>query len=180
MIHRSTKTYGHELGFSCAFRQWRAQSHCRFIHGYALGFRFEFEAQQLDTCGWVVDFGGLKSLKALLESTFDHKLLVAEDDPWLPKLKELAQTIPVSVPIGHTEHVIGSYGPAVDLVVVRATGCEAFASMVYEVTEQWLRDAGFAPRVQLVSVEVSEHGANSAIALRSPPGRMPDIPVDQS
>lgn len=162
MIYRSTKTFGHDLGFSCAFRQWRAQSHCRFIHGYALAFRFEFEAVDgLDHCGWVVDFGGLKSLKALLESTFDHKLLVAEDDPWRSTLEALTQP--------HFGGLIGGAGmqhPCADVVVVKATGCEAFASMVYEVTEQWLRDAGFAPRVQLVSVQVSEHGANSAIVRR--------------
>lgn len=163
---KSTKTFGHELGFSCAFRQHRAHSHCRFIHGYALGFKFVFEAEEgeLSNEGWVVDFGGLKSLKGLLEGTFDHKLLVAEDDPWLPTLKGLGQ---LSEPIGHAP----GYGPCADIVIVPATGCEAFASMVYEVTEQWLKDAGFSPRVALVSVEVSEHGANSAIVERD------DLPV---
>lgn len=32
-LYQSTKTYGHDRGFSCAFRQWRADSHCRLIHG---------------------------------------------------------------------------------------------------------------------------------------------------
>ena len=54
---KSTKTYGHDLGFSAAFRQWRADSHCKYIHGYALAFRFEFEADELDVRNWVVDFG---------------------------------------------------------------------------------------------------------------------------
>ena len=141
----STKTYGHEMGFSCAFRQWRAESHCRFLHGYALGFKFTFAAQALDHCGWVVDFGGLKSLKAILEQTFDHKTVISADDPALADFKVL-----------HTDKVI-------DMVIVPAAGCEAFARMVYDVTEQWLKDAGFSPRCWLVSVEVMEHGANSAI-----------------
>ena len=72
-LHRSTKTYGHDLGFSVAFRQWRAQSHCRLLHGYSLAFRFEFAAEELDPRNWVVDFGGLKGLKAMLEQNFDHK-----------------------------------------------------------------------------------------------------------
>jgi 6-pyruvoyltetrahydropterin/6-carboxytetrahydropterin synthase len=146
----STKTFGHDLGFSCAFRQWRAQSHCRFIHGYALGFKFVFEAVDLDNCGWVVDFGGLQHLKGILANTFDHKLLVAEDDPWLPTFRTM-------------HHPDAPARPCADVVIVPATGCEAFARMVFEVAEQWLKDAGFAPRVSLVSVEVSEHGANSAI-----------------
>lgn len=165
MHHRalqSTKTFGHELGFSCAFRQWRAHSHCRFIHGYALGFRFVFAAEETDHCGWVVDFGGLKSLRAILETTFDHKLLVAEDDPWKNVLLGLAQE-----DFGGLLAYRGqeAASPAADVVVVPATGCEAFAIMVYQVAEQWLKDAGFSPRVRLVSVEVSEHGANSAICM---------------
>jgi len=145
MTFLSTKTFGHDLGISCAFRQWKAESHCRFVHGYALAFEFCFSAEELDVRNWVVDFGGLKGLKAILEDTFDHKLVVAEDDPHLEYFKQ-----------GHKLGVL-------DLVVIPAGGCEKFAEMVYEVTEQWLKDAGFAPRCHLVSVQVREHGANSAI-----------------
>ena len=38
----SSKKYGHERGLSAAFRQWRAVSHCRFMHGYSLEFEFVF------------------------------------------------------------------------------------------------------------------------------------------
>ena len=34
MKHKSTKTYGNDRGFSCAFRQALADSHCSLIHGY--------------------------------------------------------------------------------------------------------------------------------------------------
>lgn len=142
----STKTFGHDLGFSCAFRQWKAHSHCNKVHGYALGFKFVFAATKRDECGWVVDFGGLKPLKQILADTFDHRLLVATDDPMIEQFREM-----------HLHKMA-------DVVEVPATGCEAFATMVYDVTSQWLADAGFSPRVWLVSVEVSEHGANSAIA----------------
>lgn len=145
MTFRSTKTFGHEIGLSAAFRQWRAESHCRLIHGYALAIRLEFEAEELDVRNWVVDFGSLKSLKGMLEDTFDHKLLVAEDDPWISKFKELEK-----------------FGLA-EVVVVPATGCEKFAEMIHECVEIWLKDNGYAPRCRIVSVEVSEHGANSAI-----------------
>lgn len=152
---QSTKTFGHDIGFSCCFRQWRAHSHCRFLHGYALGFKFVFEAEEPSHEGWVVDFGGLKQLKELLAGTFDHKLLVAQDDPWLDELKFLAMP--------GQRHAAEKPQPFADVVVVGATGCEAFAALVFEATEVWLKDAGFSPRVRLVSVEVSEHGANSAI-----------------
>ena len=145
MKHRSTKTYGHEMGFSCAFRQHRAQSHCRLVHGYALAFSFVFEAEELDVRNWVVDFGGLKDLKRILENNFDHKTIVAEDDPEIEWFRE-----------GHRKGVL-------ELVELPYAGCERFAEMVGKVTEQWLIDAGFGPRCKLVSVEVREHGANSAL-----------------
>lgn len=144
-MYQSTKTFGANLGLSAAFRQWRADSHCRFIHGYALEFKFTFESADLDVRNWVVDFGGLKSMKQILEDTFDHKTIVAEDDPQIAWFVE-AQTRGI-----------------VDLVILPAGGCEKFAEYTYEVAEQWLKDAGFAPRCRLVSVEVREHGANSAI-----------------
>lgn len=151
MTHRSTKTYGHDIGLSACFRQWKARSHCRFLHGYALAVKFEFEAEELDNTNWVVDFGGVKSLKTMLEDTFDHKLLVAEDDPWKDELCQLQG-------LGLAE-----------VIVLPATGCEKFAEYIFECSEQWLKDAGFAPRVRLVSVRVSEHGANSAIFFREKP-----------
>lgn len=143
----STKQYGHEIGLSCAFRQWRAHSHCNLIHGYALAVKFTFAAIELDQTNWVVDFGSLKSLKRMLEDTFDHTLLVAEDDPQR-----------------HLLQMLDNAGVA-RVVILPACGCEMFASMIFECTQLWLKDNGYSPRVQLVSVEVKEHGANSAIRL---------------
>lgn len=142
-MYRSSKTYGHEIGLSAAFRQWRAQSHCRLIHGYALSVHLEFEADELDERNWVVDFGSLKSFKAQLENTFDHKLLVAADDPHLQNFK-----------------LIEKAGLA-QIVIVPATGCEAFAEMIFEGAQVWLEDNGYAPRVRMHHVTVREHGANS-------------------
>jgi 6-pyruvoyltetrahydropterin/6-carboxytetrahydropterin synthase len=113
-----------------------------------LAFKFIFEAEDLDNTNWCVDFGDLKSLKGILEDTFDHTLLVAEDDPMKEYILKL-----------------GSLGIA-RVVEVPSAGCEATARMVYEVAAQWLKDAGYHPRVSLVSVEVSEHGANSALYVR--------------
>lgn len=143
-MYRSHKTYGHEIGLSAAFRQWRAQSHCRFLHGYSLSVHFEFEAETLDERNWVVDFGSLKSLKGMLEDQFDHKTLVAEDDPDLDTFKALNKQ------------------GLIQLRVVPATGCEAFAAMIYGAALVWLEDNGYAPRVRLLEVRVKEHGGNGA------------------
>ena len=144
-MFRSTKKYGHEVGISCAFRQWKAPSHCRFLHGYALAFKFTFEADELDHRNWVVDFGGLKSLKNKLEELFDHKTIVAQDDPNLSMFEELEKA------------------GACDLVIVSAVGIEKFAEMAYILAAQTLEEESFAPRCRVIEVEVFEHGANSAI-----------------
>ena len=145
MTFYSTKTYVHANGLSCTFRQWRADSHCRFTHGYALQIKLTFATETLDERGWVVDFGSLKSFKGWLEDLLDHKTLVAEDDPHLEFYK--------------TGHELG----VMDIRVVPATGCEALAYYIYEYAECWLQDNGYTPRCKLKSVEVREHEGNSAI-----------------
>lgn len=141
----STKTYPHSTGLSAAFRQWRAESHCRFLHGYAVEVRVEFRASILDERHWVVDFGGLKSFKGLLEESLDHKTVVAEDDPCLEWFKE------------------GERLGTLQLIVVPACGMEALAELIFNTADCWLMDNGYKPRVKVHRVEVSEHGGNSAI-----------------
>lgn len=145
VAYRSTKTYGHELGLSACFRQWRADSHCNMLHGYALSFELVFEAVELDDRNWVIDFGGLKAVKEFLQVTFDHKLVVAEDDPELGLLFQL-----------HDRKLA-------DVAVMPNVGCEAFAKHVAEFVDNWLHDIGETGRVRLLSVECREHGANSAL-----------------
>lgn len=147
-MYLSTKEYGHNIGLSCCFRQWRAESHCNHLHGYSIAVKFTFGAVELDHRNWVVDFGSLKSLKGWLQDSFDHTLLVASDDPKLQ----------IFLDLDRVHHVA-------KVVEVPACGCEMFAEMIFECTEIWLKDNGYAPRVKLVAVEVKEHGANSAIKL---------------
>ncbi|MBF9233174.1 6-carboxytetrahydropterin synthase [Microvirga sp. BT350] len=144
-IYRSTKTYDHVEGLSCCFRQWRAtHSHCRLMHGYALAFRFVFATHELDERNWCFDFGGLKPVKEWLKTMFDHTMLVAEDDPELPRFEQLQQA------------------GLVDLRVLPAVGCEATAKFVFDYVAAFVREQT-GTRVWLESVEVKEHGGNSAI-----------------
>lgn len=148
-MYSSTKTYTPEEGLSCVFRQWRAaDSHCSRLHGYAIGVALTFEAATLDGKNWVVDFGGMKRVKDWLKETFDHKLLIARDDPAYRTLEAL------------------SIKGLADIVPVPATGCEAFAKYIYDWVADWLHDkylkGQVPPRVQLSRVEVSEHRGNSA------------------
>lgn len=149
MTYQSIKTYHAERGLSCCFRQWRAtHSHCRFLHGYALGFRFIFEAQSLDERRWVYDFGHLDWLSDWLKEMFDHTTLIAQDDPELA----LFQTL-------HKRQLI-------NLKVLPEVSCEQFAKFVYQFASSKI-ESETKGRVLLKSVEVMEHGANAAVFLPS-------------
>ena len=142
----STKTYGPERGLSCAYRQWDAGTDCQLLHGYALGFRFVFAAEQLDRRGWVVDFGdgGFGKIRRWLHKMFDHTLLVAVDDPARDVFESLAAA-----------------GLA-DLRTVPSTSCERLAQHVHDAAQEILHDASQG-RCWLSSVECFEHSANSAL-----------------
>lgn len=161
MRHESTKTYPHSLGLSACFRQWRASSHCNLLHGYALAFKFTFGADELDERRWVMDFGDLKPLKELLVQTFDHKLIVANDDPEFEYFHAMSQR----------------KNKVADVIAMNHVGCEAFAEMAYWMAFDVTRDYNekeerrqlakvlipVKNRVKVLSCECSEHEANSAI-----------------
>jgi 6-pyruvoyltetrahydropterin/6-carboxytetrahydropterin synthase len=145
MAYYSTKTYGHNIGLSACFRQPHADhSHCRFLHGYSLQFKFTFEATELDERNWVVDFGGLKPLKAWLEDTFDHKVVLDRDDPMLYKFAELENA-----------------GLA-EITILDGVGVEKFAYHAWRQANELVQEMTQG-RCNCIEVECAEHGANSAI-----------------
>ncbi len=138
---KSTKRF---TGFPCTHRQWRAKSHCRFVHGYSREFYFEFEADSLTEEGWVVDFGGLKKVKEFLDYTFDHTFLVAQDDPELENFRLLDQK------------------GVIMLRVLPNPGMEGTALYVYEEATKILESL-YGKRARIIKVEVRENEKNSAI-----------------
>lgn len=137
MTYRVTKTFPHSMGLSVAFRQWKAKSHCNKIHGYALKVAITLEeGSYLTEEGWVYDFGNFSWLEDYLREQFDHKLLVARDDPQLPAFLDLRDKYQVA-----------------EVVVVDDVGMEAFAKMIYQT-------AKFSAQHPIKSVEVWEHEGN--------------------
>lgn len=140
---QSTKVI--ELG-SCAFRQPNAHgTRCILLHGYKLTAKFWFGASSLDERNWVVNFGGLKELKAKLNHQFDHTLTVAADDPLLPLFEQL--------------HDAGGC----DLRIMdKGVGIERAAEYCYEVADAHVRQMT-NNRCWVDQVEVFEHELNSAV-----------------
>jgi len=162
----STKTYGNDRGLSCCFRQWRAtHSHCSTLHGYSIGIKLIFECDTLDDKNWCMDFGGLKKFKAWADHMFDHTLVIAIDDPMMPFFKQMAAQVNMSSedPSSIIPH---KRGAICDIRVVDGVGCEMFAKMAYDKMAELLASGDMRypinPTVRVKSVEVFEHGANSA------------------
>jgi 6-pyruvoyltetrahydropterin/6-carboxytetrahydropterin synthase len=142
MSYQSTKII--ELG-SCAFRQWRAtHSHCRFLHGYQLKAKLWFGGSSLDDKNWIVDFGGLKELKAKLQHVFDHTTTVAADDPELVTFEELDRKGIIQL-----------------RVLDKGVGIERVAEVVHSITNNYIK-ALTSGRCWVDKVEVFEHEDNSA------------------
>ena len=143
-----TKEYSHLAPL--AYRQWRADSHCNQIHGYALSFKFEFECDELDVRNWAMDYGGLRPLKDFLEEHFDHAFLLAQDDPHYNDIKKL-----------------GELGIA-KITEVEKTGCEGLADYLYKyINGIFLPNYGVeeANRLWCSKVEVRETPSNMAMRI---------------
>ena len=140
-------------GYSTAFRQWRAtHSHCQYIHGYALKFKVWFEGE-IDEKNWVCDFGCFKrnGIKEKLANQFDHKTVVAADDPHLELFQKMDN--------------IG----LIQLKVMEHVGCERFAEWVYNLINNKMQKET-NKRVKVLKVEAFEGGTNNS-AIYKPPSK---------
>lgn len=140
-MYKVKKTFGHNEGLSCCFRQWRANSHCNLLHGYALSVSFILESKELDERNWVFDFGEFKIIRKFLHNWFDHTTIIAKDDPQLQ------------------EFVILNDKKLINLKILDDVGCEKFAEFIFK---ELVKISPMC-EVFLSSVVVREHMGNSAI-----------------
>jgi 6-pyruvoyltetrahydropterin/6-carboxytetrahydropterin synthase len=142
MKFQSTKII--ELG-SCAFRQWKAtDTHCKYVHGYRLMAKFWFGCLGLDDKHWVINFGGLKEIKKVLQNQFDHTLCISKDDPLLEDFKKLNE-------LGGCQ-----------LRIMDGVGIEKTAEWCYRTVDPLINEMTVG-RCWIEKVEVWEHELNSAI-----------------
>lgn len=155
-IYESTKVI--ELG-SCAFRQWRAtHSHCSKLHGYQLKAKLWFGCSNLDDKNWVVDFGGLKHLKQILNNQFDHTTCVAQDDPELELFQELEESGVIQLRI-----------------MPGGVGIERVAEFVFKTADAYIREVT-EDRCWVTKVEAFEHEENSATYAETQ-SKLPNCPA---
>ena len=139
--YKVEKYFGHDRGYSCAFRQWGAKSDCRLLHGYSLSFTICLSSSNLTKDNWVYDFGSFDFLKDFLKKTFDHTLLVASDDPEKDQLQQLDGTV-------------------ANVIILPKISCEMFAEMTFKFIKTYFLDNDI--EVDIEYVKVAEHEGNSA------------------
>ena len=137
---KSTKIFD---GFSTVFRQFGAiETHCRFLHGYAIEFKVTFEGE-LDHRNWVWDFGGMKrsktkidgmSAKEWMDYMFEHTTFLKMQDDGLIQLRVMK-------------------GP---------TGAEKFAEYIFNKLNDFVFNETQG-RVHIAKVEFFENKKNTAI-----------------
>jgi len=133
--YTSTKLFD---GYSTCFRQWKAEdTHCKFLHGYAVSFRVWFEGE-LDHRNWVFDFGGMKRAKNKI-----HGLSPKDYFTYL---------------LDHTTIVAQGI---IQLRIMDSVGCERFAEYLHKTINDFLQ-VETEGRVKATKVEVYEHERNSA------------------
>ena len=145
MKFQSTKKLG---PISVGHRQWRDDGHCAWVHGYGRYIQFTFEGD-LDDRQWVMDFGDLKDIKQWLEEQWDHRVMIASDDPQLDKLKEMHDLNIMNINVMDVEK---GWGP----------GIEASCKFVYDHVQPIITEKTNG-RVKIAKVEIWEHERNSAV-----------------
>ena len=145
MKFQSTKKLG---PISVGHRQWRDKGHCAWVHGYGRYIQFTFEGE-LDERQWVMDFGDLRDVKQWLEEQWDHRLLLASDDPHLGQFQNMHSLGTMSINIMDVDK---GWGP----------GIEASCKFVYDHVQPIIAQKTNG-RVTLTKVEIWEHERNSAV-----------------
>ena len=144
-MYRSTKKIG---PISTGHRQWKDNGHCSFVHGYGRYVEFTFSCEERDERGWVMDFGNLKDVKKWLEEQWDHRLLLASDDPLLDEFRKIDELGGCNI---NVMDVAKGYGP----------GIEQSCKFVYDHVNPMIQEATDG-KAWLEKVEVWEHELNSA------------------
>ncbi|KDM90808.1 6-carboxytetrahydropterin synthase [Photobacterium galatheae] len=86
----------------CSHRAWAQQGKCSFLHGYERVFTIEFGCNELEKdTGFVIDFGAMKTIRALLQDQFDHTTVIAENDPELELFQALSEKQIIDLRVMH-------------------------------------------------------------------------------
>ena len=129
-----TVTRSHE--FSAGHRVCGHSGRCKYLHGhnYKVFFEIAHDQDRLDNLGMVIDFALIKAaLCTWIDSNYDHKMLIWEQDPLLSGLLKVSFDSIVKVPYNPTAENIAKY--LVEVVAperLKGTNCTLISCTIQE------------------------------------------------
>lgn len=83
-----------EIEFCYGHRLLNYEGKCRHLHGHNGKAVIVMESESLDERGMVVDFKEIKnSLRTWIDDELDHRMILNENDPVLPVLREMNEPL---------------------------------------------------------------------------------------
>ncbi len=120
-----------ELPFCYGHRLLQYPGKCGRLHGHNGVARITLQSSQLDEMGMVADFDQIeRSLRAFLDESLDHRLLLHREDPLVPALRAAGEEF-VAVEVNPTaeniarmifEHARRAGFPVVEVQLVEQQG----------------------------------------------------------
>ena len=85
-----------EIEFCYGHRLLEYDGKCRHLHGHNGRAVIVMEGVDLDARGMLVDFSEIKqSLRTWIDESLDHRMILSENDPVLPLLREMDEPVHV-------------------------------------------------------------------------------------
>jgi 6-pyruvoyltetrahydropterin/6-carboxytetrahydropterin synthase len=123
-----------EIRFCYGHRLLHYDGKCKHLHGHNGRAVISLQAAQLDPLGMVMDFSHIKEVvTSWIDQTLDHKMLLHQDDPVLPFLRQLGEPVHV-LPVNPTaeniarliyDYAIGQGFPVVEVQLWETDHCYA-------------------------------------------------------
>lgn len=83
-----------EIRFCYGHRLLNYDGKCRHLHGHNGRAIITLESDRLDALGMVMDFSAIKRIvSAWIDESLDHKMLLHQDDPALPFLRQQGEPV---------------------------------------------------------------------------------------
>lgn len=95
-----------QIDFCYGHRLLNYDGKCRHLHGHNGRAVISIAAQELDSLGMVMDFSQIKNIvSGWIDATLDHRMILHEQDPALPFLRQLGEPVHVLKVNPTAEHI---------------------------------------------------------------------------
>jgi 6-pyruvoyltetrahydropterin/6-carboxytetrahydropterin synthase len=124
-------------------RQPNHSGRCSRLHGHSWSITLTFGATELDSNGFVVDFGELHYIADWIDENLDHGTIVCDSDPRIDEIRALDQS------------------GLLKIIAIEQASCEGIARYLFSVFEAMV-GKNTNGRAWIQKIHVEEDSRNSA------------------